>query len=355
MEPTRNASILEREGYLRIRFAGGASPHWADFHYLWLRHNCPCCRHPETGEGILCSSAIPAGIRPASAAIRGTDLVVEWKQAGDAHVSRFPLDWLAGHAYAAEREEVAPPVDDLSRLEVECADLGGKIALPCMERVACEGAVVVRRAGPDTDALIRAFEGHGLMVTPSHFGRIEDLRTDNTTNRNTDQLGYTDAPVDLHTDQPFIAQPPRYQMLHCVRPADRGGENAVADGLQAARQLRSLDAEAFRLLTSVPVRFDRRQKEFESLQVRPIVELRNGEPHQVRSSYFTYAPHDMAFDVMAAWYRAYARFVSILEKHQVRLLLAAGDFLLYDNYRMLHARTSFEGARWLRGVYFDPR
>ena len=26
---------------------------------------------------------------------------------------------------------------------------------------------------------------------------------------------------------------------------------------------------------------------------------------------------------------------------------------MYDNFRMLHARTSFKGKRWLRGVYFD--
>ena len=33
--------------------------------------------------------------------------------------------------------------------------------------------------------------------------------------------------------------------------------------------------------------------------------------------------------------------------------LGPGDFVLYDNYRMLHARTAFRGARWFRGVYFD--
>ena len=45
----------------------------------------------------------------------------------------------------------------------------------------------------------------------SHFGDIEDLRTDNTTNKNNDQLGYTNAAVELHTDQPFIADPPHFQ------------------------------------------------------------------------------------------------------------------------------------------------
>ena len=48
----------------------------------------------------------------------------------------------------------------------------------------------------------------GASVVETHFGRIEDLRTDNTTNKNNDQLGYTDAAINLHTDQPFITDPP---------------------------------------------------------------------------------------------------------------------------------------------------
>jgi gamma-butyrobetaine dioxygenase len=129
----------------------------------------------------------------------------------------------------------------------------------------------------------------------------------------------------------------------------------VADGLRAARHLRSLDAPAFELLSAVPVRFDRRQEKFQSLQERPVVALRDGEPHQVRASYFTYGPHRIPFELLEAWYRAYARFVAILEEHAVHFRLGAGDFLLYDNHRMLHARTAFDGARWVRGAYFDGR
>jgi gamma-butyrobetaine dioxygenase/trimethyllysine dioxygenase len=59
---------------------------------------------------------------------------------------------------------------------------------------------------------------------------------------------------------------------------------------------------------------------------------------------------------MAAWYRALARFTALVRepRHQYRVLLAPGDFVLYDNHRMLHARAAFEGPRWMRGVYFDP-
>ena len=76
----------------------------------------------------------------------------------------------------------------------------------------------------------------GSDVIHTHFGRIEDLMTNNTTNKNTDQLGYTDAPVHLHTDQPFIKNPPGMQMLHGIRPADSGGENLMVDSIKVKQQ-----------------------------------------------------------------------------------------------------------------------
>lgn len=39
------------------------------------------------------------------------------------------------------------------------------------------------------------FLPEGKDVIHTHFGRIEDLRKDNSTNQNNDQLGYTDAEV----------------------------------------------------------------------------------------------------------------------------------------------------------------
>ena len=350
---------LEPRGdHLRVHFGTGAPGH-ADFHWFWLRHWCDCCRHPTTAERTLCGSRVPLDIRPARAALdaAGGTLEIEWPGEDGPHHSRYPLSWLAENAYAPDRSEEPPPSGDLRRIELVAADEGGgALAKRCLERVERCGAVLARGAGADTERLIAAFEAEGLVVTETHFGRIEDLRTDNTTNRNTDQLGYTDAPVDLHTDQPFIARPPRFQMLHCMRPADEGGENALADAAAAARHLRSVDAHAFELLTTVAVRFHRVQKAFESLELRPILALgEDGELAQVRLSYFSYAPHRLPFADMEAFYRAYRRFVALVSDpaHQIRFALARGDFVLYDNYRMLHARTGFRGARWMRGVYFD--
>ena len=355
MKPSFDA----RADFLRVAFGSGTPAH-ADFHWFWLRHQCDCCRHPQTRERTLRPSDVPLEITPRSVALSPdfARLFVVWPEGEGGHASEYALDWLRAHAYAPDAAEIALPPSDTAAVELRAQALGSQAALAhaCLERLLASGAVLVRGAGADTEALIDTFIAQGLRVIPTHFGRIEDLRTDNTTNQNTDQLGYTDAAVDLHSDQPFLAEPPRFQMLHCMQPADEGGDSQVADARAAAEYLRRTDEHAFALLSSVPIRFHRVQKSFEKLHVSPLLELRDGALFRVRSSYFTMAPQQLEFARMEAWYRAYQRWERLVTapSHSYRFRLEAGDFLLYDNWRMLHARTRFRGARWVRGVYFDP-
>lgn len=348
--------IESHDGFLRVHFEDGA---YADYHWLWLRHWDDSCRHPQTRERTLDAADLPLDIRPSAVSLTpdASRLVLAWDAAGVRHETVYTIAWLREHAYALGRVDVPPPDNDVERRALDASAYGdlAKLMSAALFRVEEHGAAVLRGAGPDTEALIAAFAAGGLRVIGTHFGRIEDLRTDNTTNQNTDQLGYTDAAVDLHTDQPFLEEPPRYQLLHCMRPADEGGDSVVADARQAALHLRSVDAPAFELLSSVPVVFHRQQKAFEKRLASPMIELRDGAFYRVRSSYFTLAPHNIPFDRMEPWYRAYARFTRLVRdpEHRLRFRLDAGDALLYDNYRMLHARTGFRGARWLRGVYFD--
>jgi gamma-butyrobetaine dioxygenase/trimethyllysine dioxygenase len=358
-------SFDARADFLRVFFAGAApgqsGPEHADFHWFWLRHQCDCCRHELTRERTLRPSDVPLDITPRSVALSPdfARLFVVWPEGAGEHPSDYALDWLRANAYAPDAAEIALPPSDTSAVELHARAFESREALAreAVARVGASGAVLVRGAGLDTEAWIDAFVAQALRVIPTHFGRIEDLRTDNTTNQNTDQLGYTDADVDLHTDQPFLAEPPRFQMLHCMRAADAGGDNAVADARAAAEYLRRVDRPAFDLLSSVPIRFHRVQKQFEKLHVSPLFEVDSaGRLRRVRSSYFTMAPQQLDFARMEAWYRAYQRFERLIGEPacQYRFALAPGDFLLYDNWRMLHARTGFRGARWVRGVYFDP-
>ncbi|MFO0667344.1 MAG: TauD/TfdA family dioxygenase [Polyangiaceae bacterium] len=363
----KEAAVSLHDDWLRLWFGPSAKIRYADFHYIWLRHNADNDRHPLTGERILDSSEIPDTIRPLKTRIEssnegGSKLHVSWS---DGVESVYDLAWLASEAYAPNRDAAPPPPSDLSAIELFAEDFENPEAMAraCLERVRTHGAVVVRGFkvnGPehDTELIVEGFEKIGQRVIETHFGRIEDLRPDNTTNKNTDQLGYTDARIELHTDQPFIERPPRYQILQSIIAAESGGDNFVVDAEAAAKYLRDEDAHHYELLTTVPVRFHRKQKAFESLVTAPVVQL-NGRPHDggfmVRFSYFTMAPHQVPFAKMRAWYNAYNHFTRIVrdERNQYRFKLDPGDFVLYDNQRMLHARSGFRGARWLRGIYLD--
>lgn len=343
--------------WLRVELAPGRT---ADFHYRWLRHNCDCDRHPVTRERTLCSSELPERVAPASVALEQDALTVRW--AHDGHESRYPLAWLEEHAYAPDREGAPPPSSEVAavRVRAQGRPLASVLAeaLRTVERfgLAVGDAEALGATPPEThtEPLLEGFAAQGLAVVGTHFGRIEDLRTDNTTNENTDQLGYTDAAVDLHTDQPFLEAPPRYQLLQCVRAAPEGGANYLADARQAYRYLASLDPGAARLLAEVPVRFHRKQQRFERVLESPLI-ARAGEDFFLRFSYFTLAPYRLPFEQMEAFYAAHDAFARLVRdpRHQYRFTLQPGEWVLYDNHRMLHARTAFRGARWLRGVYFN--
>ena len=325
-----------------------------EFHYLWLRHHCDSSRHPQTGERTLDPAEIDPEIRPSSAEIVGRNgsevLEVRWPEG---LVSRFSVSELADRAYATDLGAVDIPETDVGRLTwSDSFDAAG-----ILSRVRASGAVVVRGWGEDTEALIAQFEAQNLKVRETHFGRIEDLRTDNTTNKNTDQLGYTNSGVDLHTDQPYLEEPPEFQLLQSIRTADAGGESLLANGRALVDYVKATSRQDYELLVSTPVVFHRQQKSFDKrLEVPLIVEEADGRV-KIRLSYFTLAPFRYSFELTRDWYRAYRRLTSLARSRffLYDFLLRPGDFVLYDNLRMLHGRTAFRGPRWVRGVYFDNR
>jgi hypothetical protein len=347
------SSVERHDGFVRIVEADRQS----DFHLRWLRHNCDLDRHPITGERVIESADLPDLLAVDEAAIDDGVLRVRWIH--DQRVSRFPLAWLRAHAYAVNRNAAPRPPSLVAKLEIEGGGGPAAVIDQVLAQLERTGAALVRREvlapESETETWIGLFEGRGLRVISTHFGRIEDLRTDNTTNANTDQLGYTDAAIELHTDQPFLDSVPRYQLLQGIRSADEGGETLLADAEAAFDYLASLDRDAAERLVATPVRFHRRQRNFQREVIAPIITRRDGR-FQVRSSYFTAAPYQLPFNEMESWYRAHDRFVRLLRdpRHHYRFRIAPGDTLIYDNHRMVHGRTAFRGPRWVRGVYFDP-
>ncbi|KAJ2459606.1 hypothetical protein GGF42_001362 [Coemansia sp. RSA 2424] len=399
------SALLElKPDWARITFldSTGGVQTTADYHYFWLRHNCPClsgCRHSMTKERLIDAAAIPLEIRPLRAVLATDDsgapaVAFFWApvaikddtgglvvQDETEHVSVFPVQWLRDNAYGVNREHVheLPPHDaalvtiDYTAYAAEYADVDGGTRLSAAgavlykaalyDRLSKFGVAVIRNRGSNTEDIILDFIDAEAKVIPTHFGRIEHLRTDNTENANNDQLGYTNSAVRLHTDQCYAETVPGFQFLHCIRPADIGGDNYFVHAESAANYLKTeVNRRAYELLTTMPVRFDRKQAKFQALHVSPILRLSDEtDPAtnerrlaQVRYSYFTQgAQTNVPFSELREWYEAQQVWDKLLylDDFQIKAGLQAGDVVIYNNLKVLHARNGFTGPRHMAGVY----
>ncbi|KAJ1824901.1 hypothetical protein GGH91_000214 [Coemansia sp. RSA 2671] len=399
-----SARLELKPDWARIVFVdeAGGTETTADFHYFWLRHNCPClsgCRHVKTKERVIDAATIPLEIRPLHAALSADDegapaLAFYWApiatkddggrliiQDEKEHVSLFPVQWLRDNAYAVNRTNIheLPPHDaalvtiDFAAYVAEHPDTGDSSQLSSTgavlykaalyDRLSRFGVAIIRNRGHDTEDIIHDFIDSKADVIPTHFGRIEHLRTNNTENANNDQLGYTNSAVRLHTDQCYAETVPGFQFLHCIRPADVGGENYFVHAESAANYLKTeISHRAYELLTTVPVRFDRKQAKFQALHVSPILRLSDEiDPAtnerklaQVRYSYFTQgAQTNVPFSELREWYEAQQEWDKLLyrDDFQIKAGLQTGDVVIYDNLKVLHARNGFAGPRHMAGVY----
>ena len=82
-----------------------------------------------------------------------------------------------------------------------------------------------------------------------------------------------------------------------------------------------------------------------------------GRVREVRFSSRHVQPLRLPYTECVDFYAAYRRFAEIvyLPQMQVTFKLEPGDCVIFDNTRVLHARTAFEasGARHLQGCYAD--
>lgn len=332
-----------------------------DFHYYWLRHRCPClngCVHPKTNERVLNTTDIDLAVKPKSVSVNNINQIeIVWN---DGHESKYEINDLVDKSYSKNRTKphIKYPRSDLNQIIIDYSKVSrDEYKRDLLNKINEYGLAVIKNRGMDTEEIIKELGGN---VIETHFGRIEDLKTNNTTNKNNDQLGYTNSEVRLHTDIPFIQNPPPFQFLHCISPAPVGGENYFANSKDIALYIKQIDPKAFEILSTFQVTFDRIQKNYRSTVKYPIFLLNkekstpdHPEIDKVRSSYFTYGPFDFDFENMDSFFRAYNLFTELSERYQYYTKLSAGDYVIYNNYLIQHARNSFIGDRHMKGVYLE--
>lgn len=170
--------------------------------------------------------------------------------------------------------------------------------------------------------------------------------------------------IPLHTDEawwPFV--PSKYIVMGCQQPAADGGVSILADAKTTFIEGLSEDEQA--MLATTPLKLPAPphhtektgMSKFGAVQgiLRPIVELDSrGEPQLVRLNpnqdfYDLNDDQPEAIKVVKKWDAASRRSAE-------HILLAAGQIIVMDNHRVVHARTAFSDPNRVQWrAYASPR
>lgn len=184
---------------------------------------------------------------------------------------------------------------------------------------------------------------------------------------------FTDGEMHSHFESP-----PRYQFLHSLLNGSiEGGASYFVDSFHIVSLLRASHPEAYETLCTIPVLFEYDNGGHHTRWERPTIELSpSGSIHAVNYSPPFQGPlplslpsassSDAATETrLASLHSALSLFASLcdLASNQFSFQLSPGQVVLFDNRRVLHARTAFkfkegnegggERGRWLKGAYMD--
>jgi hypothetical protein len=274
-------------------------------------------------------------------------LSIRWHP--DGHDSHYDPGWLRQHCYddAARAAKRPNPVIWNNELEAglpmvsfnEARDRE-QVRMTLYRKLRDYGFVIVL-GGPSEKGFIQSVASMIGDLSESAYEKIFDLSPKSSVRT----MGNTFRPVVPHTDEAFRYSPPGINILGCVQPAETGGDSVLVDGFSIGSQLRSEDPNSFSLLATCSVPFHRRhdlsidQQARARLFVLDDMDQISGVRIHTRSA----APLDLPMDLVEPYYKAYQRLCALMltRKNQIHFRLNAGDAVVFDNQRVLHARESY--------------
>jgi gamma-butyrobetaine dioxygenase len=327
---------------------------------MWLRDSATDAesRDPVSGQRLFGITDLPADLRVESAT--ATDGILEVVFAPGGHRAVYDVADLleqVGTARCDDRNE------DGKRLWRRASDLGPVTRVPWVAYLA-DKAEVLRRVVRDGFALLGETPTREGAVTEvaetfgyvreTNYGRLFDIRVE----ENASNLAFTGIAISPHTDNPYRDPVPTLQLLHCLSNAAFGGDSGLVDGFAAAAVLRDEHPDAFEVLTRTSVRYRFDSADAHLAAVAPMIGLdAAGRIREIRFNNRSMQVPPQGPDDAHRFYAAYRTFAELLldPAAQLTFRMTPGDCLVFDNTRLLHARTAFEavGGRHLQGTYAD--
>ena len=333
--------------------------------YYWLRENCHCpnCTHQEAWERIVDFMTIPLDITPASFSTDARGLHITWPGHGTACDGTFySWDWLNRHRcekaarLARKKRRTAWTAAEFDKQSVS-VDYDGIMnsdedLLELLEHIDDTGVAIVTDVPVENLAVVGLAE-RVAFLEESHFGRYFDVES----KPNPENLAYTPQALYPHNDLPSRRHLPGIQFLHCLHNDARGGESILVDSIASARKLQQMDRSAFNLLSTLKVTFSSIDDDWHIINRGTIIEVdEDGDIIGTRLHPALLGPVDIEPELQAEFYRAHRAFLGIATstEKQFKFRLNQGDCQVFDNARIMHARSAFDpnsGYRHLQGCY----
>ncbi|HEY3731337.1 MAG TPA: trimethyllysine dioxygenase [Steroidobacteraceae bacterium] len=329
---------------------------------FWLRdHDTSAdALHPETQQRLIETAAISPQIAAQSVGLARTGGALRVQWAPDGRESLYDTQFLAALRADPEalpiertlwdRDRITRQVPQLAYAAVMADDTGLKDFL---EQVARFGFCFVNGV-PATPEATCAVAERVAYIRSTVFGGYYDF----TANLEHKDTAYTSMAIGPHTDGTYSLDAPGYQMFHCLAAECSGGENVLIDAFQVAAILLAQHPEDYQVLRTVeiPGRYLDHERGIQLMARRPLFRHdSSGALVQVSYNNHDRAPFVLPLEQQHRFYRALSRFARLCEQptlHYRRRLLP-GALLLFDNWRLLHARDAYAGYRRLAGAYLN--
>ncbi|KYK61561.1 trimethyllysine dioxygenase [Drechmeria coniospora] len=205
-------------------------------------------------------------------------------------------------------------------------------------------------------------------IRNTHYGGFYDFVPDLAKA----DTAYTNLALAAHTDTTYFTEPAGIQAFHLLShtppPANRatgggsdddplGGQSLLVDGFYAAERLREEAPTDFDVLGASNIPWHASGNEGVAVapdRAYPVIETHDKALRRIRWNNDDRGVVPLTMDV-DRWYAAARKWDELLRRRDAEywFQLVPGRVLIFDNWRVLHGRSAFEGLRRICGGYIN--
>jgi trimethyllysine dioxygenase len=353
------AALHHDDRSLEITWADGGSTRYP---WIWLRDHAHDDEtlHPTTQQRQLYTAGVSPDLRGRAVEQGEQAIVVTWND-GQTVASVLPIAFLSRYRVpsparaavdapialwnAASIAEATPTVDFAAVMTSDAGLREWLLATATWGFCVATGTPATTEA---TEALLRRIG----YVRETIFGGMWEFTADLTKA----DTAYTNLELRPHTDGTYSHDAPGVQLLHCLHFEGTGGQSTMVDAFAVAARLRAEHSQHYDVLARVEVPGQYIGDGAHLMAARPVLRHdASGALCQVSFNNYDRAPFLLEEAEMLAFYDALRAFDTIANDPamQWRHVLAPGEALLFDNWRVLHGRFAYTGVRRMCGGYVN--